>query len=40
MMDNVTTANKDLTEAARRDMVLASIAIKYTQASGGGGAAG
>jgi len=33
MMSKVTTKNKDLTEAARRDMVLASIAIKYTQSN-------
>jgi phosphoribosylaminoimidazolecarboxamide formyltransferase/IMP cyclohydrolase len=39
MMSNVTTANKDLPEAARRDMVLASIAIKYTQSNSVGYAA-
>jgi phosphoribosylaminoimidazolecarboxamide formyltransferase/IMP cyclohydrolase len=39
MMDNVTTACKDLPEAARRDMVLASIAIKYTQSNSVGYAA-
>ncbi len=39
MMSNVTTANKELPEGARRDMVLASIAIKYTQSNSVGYAA-
>ena len=33
MQAKITTKNKNLTEAAARDMVLASIAIKYTQSN-------
>mmetsp|Transcript_40121 Transcript_40121/g.62669 ORF Transcript_40121/g.62669 Transcript_40121/m.62669 type:complete len:284 (-) Transcript_40121:67-918(-) len=33
MVSNITTANKDLPDAAKKDMVLASIAIKYTQSN-------
>ena len=31
--DNIVTKNKDLTEAAKVDLVVASIAIKYTQSN-------
>jgi len=33
MMNNITTKNKDLPESAKRDQVLSSIAIKYTQSN-------
>jgi phosphoribosylaminoimidazolecarboxamide formyltransferase/IMP cyclohydrolase len=32
-LDNIVTKNKDLPEAAKKDLVLASIAIKYTQSN-------
>ena len=33
LLSNVVTANKDLPEAARRDMLLSLIALKYTQSN-------
>jgi phosphoribosylaminoimidazolecarboxamide formyltransferase/IMP cyclohydrolase len=33
LLNNVVTRNKDLPEGARRDMLLASIALKYTQSN-------
>ena len=32
-LQNVVTTNKDLTEAARRDLLVATIAVKYTQSN-------
>ena len=33
LLNNVVTANRDLSDGARRDMLIASIALKYTQSN-------
>jgi len=33
LVDNIVTTNKDLSDEARRDLVIASIALKYTQSN-------